>query len=430
MVTAFVPASAQTDPASTAPPNADLKFVMYFSRHGVRSPTDAQAQYDPYSAAAWPEWDVPPGYLTPHGYHLMELFGAYDRLEFARQGLFSATGCAEAARITILADSDQRTRETGKALANGMFPGCNVPIAALTEGTRNPLFHASVPNVAGAYSALAVAAIKGRIGDNPDNLTEAYRPQLAAFDHLLATCGKAASGSPKRMSLFDVPSGLSTGQGDHSAELRGPLTTAATLAENLLLEYAEGMDAAKVGWGCVDRSAVQSLMDLHTAASDFARRTPAVADAQASIILDNIYKAMEQAVEQRAIAGAPSKPADRALFLIGHDTNIANMAGVLNLTWIADGRRDDTPPGGALVFELWQHRGTGAYDVRVFFTAQTLEQMRFSKPLTLEKPPERVPVFIPGCSRSDLSCSWLSFSQTLHNAVVRGASPSLTSLGR
>ena len=33
---------------------------------------------------------------------------------------------------------------------------------------------------------------------------------------------------------------------------------------------------------------------------------------------------------------------DRALFLIGHDTNLSNIAGLLNLTWIFDGRRDDT----------------------------------------------------------------------------------------
>ncbi|MGH9342526.1 MAG: histidine-type phosphatase, partial [Terriglobia bacterium] len=52
----------------------------------------------------------------------------------------------------------------------------------------------------------------------------------------------------------------------------------------------------------------------------------------------------------------------------GHDTNIATVAGMLNLHWIADGINDGTLPGGALVFELWR-APSGAYSVRVLYTA-------------------------------------------------------------
>ena len=146
---------------------------------------------------------------------------------------------------------------------------------------------------------------------------------------------------------------------DHPAELRGPLNTASTLTENLLLEYTEGVDASNVGWGCVDGSKLRSLIELHTAASDFAQRTKAIARMQASNLLDHLRRAMEQSVTGKPVAGAPGAPGDRALFLIGHDTNLTNIAGMLNLTWIVDGRRDDTPPGGALIFELWHGRSTG-----------------------------------------------------------------------
>jgi hypothetical protein len=40
-------------------------------------------------------------------------------------------------------------------------------------------------------------------------------------------------------------------------------------------------------------------------------------------------------------------------------------------------RREDTLPGGAFVFELWKKRKTENYLVRIYYTAQTLEQMRF-----------------------------------------------------
>ena len=176
------------------------------------------------------------------------------------------------------------------------------------------------------------------------------------------------------------------------------------------------MESASVGWGCVDRSEVEATMALHTAAVSFSQRTPAIARAQASNLLDHIRLSLEQAAHQKALHGAMGKPSDRVLFLIGHDTNQENIAGLLHLTWIIDGRQDDTPPGGALIFELWRNRSNGHYSVRTHFTAQTLEQMRASTPLTASNPPERVPVFIPGCSHADMSCPLGSFLRTLEQA--------------
>jgi 4-phytase/acid phosphatase len=415
----FVAASmtAQTALQASKNPDAELKFVVYVSRHGVRSPTGKPEQYNPYSAAPWPSWNVAPGYLTEHGYHLMELFGAYDRMELASQGLLNATGCEDVSHVTIHADSGQRTRETGKALAAGLFPGCALSVQALPEGVEDPLFHSIPAGVGQPDHALAVAALSGRIGGDPNNVTEAYRTQIAALDKILATCGTPAAREAKRISLLEIPAKLAPGKDDRLAELRGPLNTASTLTENILLEYTEGMDATSVGWGCVDAGRLRSLVDLHTAASDFAQRTKAIAQMQASNLLDHIRQALEQSVTGKPVSGAPSSPADRALFLIGHDTNLTNLAGLLNLTWIVDGRRDDTPPGGVLIFELWKTRPTGSYSVRTYYSAQTLEQMRSASSLTLADPPQRVPIFLPDCSEQDFSCSWPSFSMTLSQAI-------------
>lgn len=413
----LVSAQSTAIPADNSP--SELKFVVYLSRHGVRSPTGLPAEYNPYSVAPWPAWDVPPGYLTAHGYQLMKLFGSYDRLELAKEGLLSANGCEDASKISIYADSDERTRETGKAIAEGLFPECRVSIQFLPEGTNDPLFHYHPsPAQLGAMTPIqAAAAIAGRIGGNPANLAEAYRPQLKALDKTLATCGTAVPSQPKRTSLFDIPASLAPGSGGHVAEMRSPLNTASTLVENFLLEYTEGMDSSEVGWGCVDNEKLRSLMALHTAATDYTERTPLMAQIGASNLLVHINEAIEQAVTQKTVPGAPSKPSDRALFLIGHDTNLTNVAGLLNLTWIADGRRDDTPPGGALIFELWQDYKTREFSVRTYFTVQTLEQMRSSATLTLSNPPERVPVILPHCSREDFSCIWSAFSQTINRAI-------------
>ncbi len=414
---ACVPAIAQSAAPSSEHDGQELRFVVYLSRHGVRSPTGKLQQYSQYSAAPWPAWEVQPGYLTPHGYHLMELFGAYDRMELASQRLLSDKGCAEAEQVTFYADSDQRTQETGKALAAGIFPGCRIPVHALPEGTNDVLFHPAAAGVSAADSALAAAAIAGRIGGDPVNLTKAFHTQLADFDHLLATCGANGAAQKERTSLLDIPATLTPGKGDHAADLRGPINTASTLSENILLEYTQGMDAKDVAWGCIDGPKLRSLIDLHTAASDFAQRTPAVAKMQATNLLDRIDRSLEQAVIGKPLPMLPGKPSDRALFLIGHDTNISNIAGLLDLTWIADGRRDDTAPGSTLIFELWKDKQTQAYSVRIYLVVQTLEQMRSAATLTLSNSPERIPLFLPGCSRADYACSWPDFSRTLRSAI-------------
>ncbi len=397
----------------------ELRYAAVVSRHGVRSSLGKVAQLNAYSTGVWPDWPVPPGYLTPHGFKLMELFGAYDRSLFSGEGLLAATGCGDAGKVTIYADSDQRTRETGKALAQGFLPGCDVAVQGRDEGTNDPLFHPVEEPGAHGDPKLAVAAIAGRIGGDPANLTAIYRTRLELLDHILATCGSGRQG--KRTSLFDVPTSLGPGDGDHIAELKGPLTVGSTLAENLLLEYTEGFDAAKVGWGCVKRPELELLLDLHTGATDVTQRTAPVARAQASNLLDHVVRSLEQGAAAKPVAGAIGKAGDKALFLVGHDTNLENIAGLLNLDWIADGRRDDTPPGSALVFELWRNRATGEDSVRLYYTAQTLDEMREATPLDAAHPPVWTQLFVRGCSRSDLSCTLKEFTRVVEGAIDPGA---------
>src|SRR5580698_9800482 len=185
--------------AQAAAPDAHLELVIVLSRHGVRSPLTAQADLDKFSAAPWPTWDVAPGILTTHGYQLMKDFGNWDRTKFAGEGLLAPTGCAEAAHVTILADTDERTRETGKALSEGMFPGCNVSVHSQPGDATDPLFSPRKANVGNPDPALNAAAIAGRIGGDPVNLTETYRPQLTALDRILSGCGHLPP-NPKRSS--------------------------------------------------------------------------------------------------------------------------------------------------------------------------------------------------------------------------------------
>ena len=400
------PPAAQTQNATSAlqPRDADLELVVMLSRHGVRSPIGARDRYGKYSAAPWPAWDVPPSYLTAHGYQLMKLFGVWDRTRFSSEKLFAPTGCADAAHVSIVADSDQRTRETGKALAEGIFPGCEIAVHAQPEGTNDPLFRPIESGAVHPDQALTNAAALGRVGGDFNNLAEAYRSQLTLLDRVLAGCGRAPANA-RRTSLLDIPEG------------RSRVSTAATIAENLLLEYTQGMSQANTGWGCLDGATLRTIMQVNSANWDYGMRTPAEARVYASILLDRIEKTIEQSATGAAVPGALGKPGDRLVILVGHDTNLVAVAGALGIDWIFDGRVDDTPPGGALLFELWRPRDGGKPFVRLEYIAQTLEQMRNAEPLTAANPPAQAPIFVPGCGRADLSCTWEGFSAAVRAAI-------------
>jgi 4-phytase/acid phosphatase len=196
-----------------------------------------------------------------------------------------------------------------------------------------------------------------------------------------------------------------------------PLATASTFAENLLLEYAQGMSDSDTGWGCLDGATLRYLMQLDTAGWEFASRTPAVARMNASNLLAHIEETLEQSASGKPVAGAVGKPGDKLVILAGHDSNIAAVAGALHIDWVLDGRVDDTPPGGALIFQLWRSPESNEPFVRVFYRAQTLEQMRNAQKLTPANPPDVAPIFIPGCSRKDLSCNWSDFSALINRTV-------------
>ncbi|WP_420236077.1 histidine-type phosphatase [Telmatobacter bradus] len=397
-----------------------LKFAVIFTRHGVRSPTGKVDAANAYSSAPWPEWAVAPGYLTAHGTELMRLVGAYDRQWLTQEGLVTADGCADAAHIRILADSDQRTRETGKAWAKGFAPECNLVVSARAEGTADPLFHPLEASVGHPDKQQAAAEVLARLGGKPEALALQHQDGLQLLEEVLTGCKSGiacptATGTTPH-SLLELPASVHAGSGDHMVDLRGPLSLAATLSENFLLEYTEGFSGTKLGWGRLDRATLNQLIELHTANEDLTQRTASVARAQASNLLFHIAKSMEQGIEQKPVDGSLIANSDKLLLLIGHDTNLANLSGALHLTWTLDGRTEDTPPGSALIFEVWEG-AHGAETVKAYFTTQTLDQMRNATPLTLTTSPERVAVAIPGCSNVAGVCSWSSFQTVVERAV-------------
>jgi 4-phytase / acid phosphatase len=377
-----------------------LEYVVIVTRHGVRSPTWERTRLNEYSAAPWPEWPVPPGYLTPHGRAAIRLMGAYYRERFLKDRLLAGAGCADAKGVFIWADTDQRTLETGGALSESLLPGCEAPTHSRRAGEKDPLF----AGVSEYDPSLAAEAVRARLGMDTRKLIS---DQKSAIDTLQFVLDGGQAGAKKAIGAAGEVGVSLKGA---TVELQGPFSVGSTLSEDLLLEYAEGMRGTDLGWGRLTKENLARVLGLHGVYTDLMRRTPYLARARGSNLLFHILRSLEQAASGKQTAGALGHPGDKLLVLSGHDTNLSNISGMLDLSWSLPGyQKDETPPGGALVFSLWKE-GAGVF-VTTEYVAQSLEQMRALLP---GRPPLRQDVLVPVCEKN---CAWRTFQTVGEKAI-------------
>jgi 4-phytase / acid phosphatase len=398
-VVAFVAAEQAAKPK--------LKFVLILSRHGVRSPTWDAARLDRYSAQPWPSWGVAPGELTPHGRELMKLMGGYYRDWLSDEHLIHRQGCADAPHVYIWSDTAERTVESGHALAESLLPGCGLQIHSQPDGEPDPIFSGTI---AGAVREPSREGTRS----NATALTAQHSAAFAALQFVLGPGVFSVLPTPP-IGGVDEPSPAETDEGAESLE------AGSSLSEDLLLEYADGMKGAQLGWGRLTQQNLLQALELHAVYTDLTRREPGVAHARGAILLNAMLRSLEQAVSGKQVPGAIGAASDSVLILVGHDTNQSNVSGMLDLNWSLPGYQpNDTPPGGAVIFSLWQDQVTGQLSVRTQYVAQSLDQMRDASALSISTPPVEQDVSVPGCQPDTIRrdrCSWDSFRGLLQRAI-------------
>ncbi len=395
-----------------------LKQVIVVGRHSVRAPIAPNSTLDAFATQPFPAFSVPTGYLTANGAALEKNLGAYYRLWLTNEGLLTGNDPADANRVYFRANVIQRTIATAQSFAAGILPGANVFVNYLGPTASDPLFDPVGAGVARLDPQKAVAAVQGRFGGNPQAIAGAYAPELAFLRSTLF--GYSANTSPVpatptgKIDVTAIPFDAAAGGTTGWPVYPGGLASVLLAADPFVMEYADGLPLSDVGWGQLNAGGVSQLSRLYALGIDLANRTPYLDSVQSSNLASHVVRSMVQSSTGNTMAGTLGTPSTKMIVLIASDTHLTGLAGLFDLAWLVPGYQPNyCGPGGALVLELRQSKGTGEFIVRASYVAQTLDQLRNRTPLTLATPPVKAPVFIPGCSNRNATfdCPLAKFVQ-------------------
>lgn len=373
---------AETTRPVPAPSGAVLEKVLLVSRHGIRSPTKPLATLEKKTGRTWSVWPVPPGELTDHGRADLALMGQFLQSWYAPLLPQASAPCASARAVFVWADSvDTRTRQSGDILTHALTRGCTSTAQSLPAGQHDPLFNALASGLAHLDQQRVMPPLTHAFQQD----TAPGSPWAQAASALQAVF--APTGCQQRKGpCFSAPTVLSWKKGLPHAE--GGLNLSASTAENLLLEYEQGLPSTVFGGSqtATDNSATRTrqllavVLPAHALQSDRLRRLPALAVPRGHVLAETLLGAL--AGQPVPLPDGSVLPASARLILFaGHDTTLDMLATLFGLDWAFADQPDRTAPDTTLAFELWR-LPDGQKDVRFRVFHQSLEQLRQTQPIS------------------------------------------------
>jgi len=411
--------------------DTQLKQVIIFGRHGVRTPILPNTvaapglSLDAFSALPFPAFPVSGiAVLTPNGGTNETILGGYFRLWLINEGLLTGKDPADAAFVYLRANGTPLIIGTAQAFAAGLLPAASVNVNSYIPPASDPLFDPVDAGVAHLDYRMAVAAVNGRLGVTPQSLAFAYAPEFALTRSILFNypVGQTPvpAAPPGKVDVTAIPIDVAAGTTALPVDLGGLVDVAAAI-DPFVMEYADGLPASEVGWGQLTAGGISQIFRLYDRLLDLEFRTPYLAGVQSSNIASHVVRTMVQAATGNPMTGALGTPSTKMVVLVASNTNITGLAALFHLDWLLPGYQPDVAaPGGALVFELRQSMSTGEYIVRASYVSQTMDQLHNQTSLTLAAPPASAPVFIPGCSvrNATFDCPLADFVQVAKHAIA------------
>lgn len=403
-----------------------LKQIIIFGRHGVRAPTTDRSNLPQMSVDAYPEFEVPAGYLTSHGYQAEVLLGAFFRSYLIREGLLTGSVETDAVNSYFRANSIQRSNVTAAAFSAGLLPNVTPAVQSYPLGQPDPVFDPIAANVVTVDTDRAVMEANG-IFNNGAALISAYSGEYSLIRSVLQGYPLGTQPPPLTPNglvdptILPIPltantSGLSTG---NVIDIGG-LGLVNEAVDPFVMEYANGFPLNQVAWGRLTLDTLSQQTRIISYVFNIELLSPYLNQLQSSNAAAHILRTMEQAAYHKTLPGSFGNANSRCVVVISSDGYVAGLAGLLRLHWQLPGYQPDyCAPGGALVFELRQSLPSKEHFVRIYYTAQTFDQLRNLTPLTLDAPPAGMQLLIPDDSRASrsLDIRFSSFRRLVERAM-------------
>jgi len=404
-----------------------LKQIIIFGRHSIRSSVTDPSILSQMAVDSYPSFNVPKGYLTPNGRRAEILLGSYYRKYLLQEGLLTGDTQKDTNRSYFRANSIQRSNITAAAFQAGLIPGSKMSVHSYPLGQPDPVFDPILAKVVEVDPVRAATEAQALFNSGAA-LASAYSGEYSLirsvlFDYPLGT----QPPPPTPPGLVDPTAQAITLTANTTPPLftggvvnYGGLGSVINAIDPFVMQYADGFPLEQVAWGRLTLDQLSQQTRLTSLQFNIEMLSPYLNKVQSSNAASHVLRTMEQAVISDYVPGAFGDAGSRMVVVISSDGYVAGLAGLLKVHWQLPGYQPDfCAPGGALVFELRQSKRTKGYLVRVFYTAQTFDQLRNLTPLTIKNPPATMQLLIPGGSKSatDLDVDFGLFQKLLRNAI-------------
>jgi len=364
-----------------------LKQVVVLSRHNIRSPLSEKGSLlGDITPHEWFEWTSKTGELSLRGAMLETTMGQYFRLWLEKEGLFPENYIPRDGAVRFYANSLQRTQATARYFSAGLLPVAVVPVERHMEYNQGD--HVFLPFINFMNDDYAKDAEAELVSLSGGNSLDAYRDKLSGAITLLMDVtdmkDSEAYASGKYGDLLADETKLSLEEGSEP-KLTGPIRTALSVADALVLQYYEEPDDLKAAFGHkLTEDDWKSISSILSSYEEILFAAPSLASNLAHPILKEIYAELN--AQGREFS-----------FLCGHDSTITAFLAALGVNdyELPGAIEPTTPIGTKVAFERWVN-GKGESFFKAELIYQSVEQLRSIQPLSLDTPPMIVPISFAG----------------------------------
>ena len=366
-----------------------LDKVVILSRHNIRSPMSGSGSLlDEITPHDWFRWTSDPSELSLRGGVLETNMGQYFRLWLEDAGLIPKNWQPEEGEVRFYANAKQRTLATARFFSAGLLPVCAVPVESHAPyDTMDDTFTPKIRYYSEEYREAAldeIAAMDGEkgIADCSERLRDAVSLLMDVTDMKESEAyraGKYGDLLEDETTVILLP--------DREPGMKGPLRTATSVADALVLQYYEEPDALKAAFGHeLTREDWYALCGIVETYLGMLYSSPLVSVNAAYPLLCELKSELEQ--EGRIFT-----------FLCGHDSNLVSVLSALGAEeYELHGTLESSAPIGAkLTFERYLDAdGAAWYAVNLVY--QSTEQLRQNALLSLENPPMKAALRFQGAT--------------------------------